>query len=368
MSPPHLSSRSCSVFLIRHPIQSSVGLIKRLVLAVAVHLHLRPPHLFAHPPRATLQALSLRLGATATAKVGFSRRVAGGADDRVDIVAVVVTGVDGVLLVPSVGVQRAVGAEGSAVLGQDVAGEEVAGLVGAVGLGVLDVPLALGLARRGAERGVVRVVVEQTHAVVCVVAVAQEGRVDGGWEARGRLEAGDSGSGRVDGLGVTWWIVSFLLRGHRAKRRTVAAGDDDVEVLVVLSVVGSGRRGNGVTVDGALDVGDGVGVSARRIGRVHGVALVVDVEAETELLAVTEIGTGFNVVLARVDVLVCEVTNLLGASSQVGERLGVAVGSGSVTGVLPQSAGLGSVLIDTTSNARNRSLAAQELANIIILE
>jgi hypothetical protein len=146
------------------------------------------------------------------------------------------------------------------------------------------------------------------------------------------------------------------------KRRTVAAGDDDVEVLVVLSVVGSGRRGNGVTVDGALDVGDGFGVSARRIRRVHGVALVVDVEAETELLAVTEIGTGLNVVLARVDVLVGEVTNLLGASSQVGERLGVAVGSGSVTGVLPQSAGLGSVLIDTTSIARNRSLAAQELA------
>jgi hypothetical protein len=146
------------------------------------------------------------------------------------------------------------------------------------------------------------------------------------------------------------------------KRRTVAAGDDDVEVLVVLSVVGSGRRGNGVTVDGALDVGDGVGVSARRIGRVHGVALVVDVEAETELLAVTEIGTALNIVNASVDVLVGEVTNLLGAGSQVGERLGVAVGSGSFTSGLPQIAGLGSVLIDTTSSARNRSLAAQELA------
>jgi hypothetical protein len=207
MSPPHLSSRSCSVFLIRHPIQSPAGLINRLVLQITVHLHLHAPHLPAHPPRATLQAL--RLGATATAKVGVGGRVAGGANDRVDVVAVVVTGVDGVLAVPRVGVQRAVGAEGSAVLGQDVAGEEVAGLVGAVGLGVLDVPLALGLARRGAERGVVRVVVEQTHTVVCVVAVAQEGRVDGGREARGRVEAADGGSGRVDGLGVTWWIVSL---------------------------------------------------------------------------------------------------------------------------------------------------------------
>jgi hypothetical protein len=207
MSPPHLSSRSCSVFLIRHPIQSPARLINRLVLQITVHIH--APHLPAHPTRATLQALGLRLGATATAKVGVGGRVAGGANDRVDVVAVVVTGVDGVLLVPSVGVQRAVGAEGSAVLGQDVAGEEVAGLVGAVGLGVLDVPLALGLARRGAERGVVRVVVEQAHAVVCVVAVAQERRVDGGREALGRVEAGDGGSGRVDGLGVTWWIVSL---------------------------------------------------------------------------------------------------------------------------------------------------------------
>jgi hypothetical protein len=145
------------------------------------------------------------------------------------------------------------------------------------------------------------------------------------------------------------------------KRRTVAAGDDNVEVILVLSVVGSRCRGNGVTVDGALDVGDGLGVSARRIRRVLGVTLVVDVEAETELLAVAEIGTGFNVVLARVDVLVGEVTNLLGAGSQVGERVGVTVGSDSFTSVLPQIAVLGSVLVDTTS-ARNRSIAAQELA------
>lgn len=134
--------------------------------------------------------LDLGLGATATAEVGVSSRVAGSEDNRVDVVTVVVAGVDGVLVLePRVGVQSAVGAEGNAVLGQDVAGEEVARLVAAVLLVVLRIPLTLGLASGGAEGGVVGVVVEQTHAVVCVIAVGQQGSVDGGLQALGSLEA-----------------------------------------------------------------------------------------------------------------------------------------------------------------------------------
>jgi hypothetical protein len=133
------------------------------------------------------------------------------ADNRVLVVAVVVAGVDGIALIPSLSVESAVSAERSAVLGQDVRGEEVARLVLAVGVNeVLLVELGLRLASCGAQAGVVRVGVEETHSVVSVVvllALLDQGSVDGSLEVARGVEVLDTRGGlaaALASLGVSW--------------------------------------------------------------------------------------------------------------------------------------------------------------------
>ncbi len=115
-----------------------------------------------------------------------------------------VASVDGVARIPGLGVESAVGAERDAVPGQDVGGEEVAGLVLAVGVNdVLLVELSLGLASCSAEAGVVGVGVEETHSVVSVVILAgllDQRSVDGSGKVAGSVEVRDGGSGLADAL------------------------------------------------------------------------------------------------------------------------------------------------------------------------
>lgn len=79
--------------------------------------------------------------------------VAGG--DGVVVAASPLSDVSAVGLVPRLGVQGAVGSLGNIVLAEDVGVEEVAGIVGAVGSGVVVVVLGVGLAGGGALLGVV---------------------------------------------------------------------------------------------------------------------------------------------------------------------------------------------------------------------
>jgi len=267
-------------------------------------------------------------GGVLVAAVESGCGVRSSAGDLVNIVAVVVASVDGLVLAPSLGVQSAVGTKRRAVLGQDVAGEEVAWLVVAFGVNdVLLVERGLGVAGGGAELRVEGTIVEETHSVVGVVLLSvldDQGRVDGSREVLRLLEASDGG-GRLAGggeLGVT-----------------VAADNDNVELLAPLALVGGRCLGNGVAVDRALGVGDGLGVLAVGSGVDTGVALVEDVETQTELLAVAEVGALLDVVGARFDDLVGQVTDLLGRARCINEFLHVASrGSGvaSVLSRLPQ--------------------------------
>jgi hypothetical protein len=249
------------------------------------------------------------------------------AGDLVGIVAIVVASVDGLLGTPVLGVQSAVGTEGHTVLGQDVAGEEVAWLVVAVGVGeVLLVERGLGVAGGGAELRVVGTVVEETHTVVGVVVLAvllDERCVDGSLEVLRGVEAGHSGG--ILAVGVELGV-------------TVAADNDNVELLAPLALVGGRCLGNGVAVDRALDVGDGLGVRAAGSGVDTGVTLVEDVETQAERLAVAEFGALLDIVVARFDDLVGQVTDLLSRAKFIAELLLVAGRSGSLLSLLPQGA------------------------------
>ena len=245
--------------------------------------------------------------------------------DRVLVGAVPVAGVDSVAGVPGAGVERAVGAKRNIVLGKNVGSEEVAGLVAAVLSRVVNIVGSLSLASGGAEGRVVRVVVEQPHTGVCIVAVVERS-IDSSRKAGTRLEVRDRGKG-----------LALL-------RVTVGTDDNNVEGLTVgilgtapLAVVGSSARSNIVTVDRALDVGDGFRVGAAVLGLILGVTLEEDVETLAVRLRVTEVGAALDVV--GVEILVGKVTNLLRAASQVIERQVVASGSVSTPGGHPQRVG-----------------------------
>lgn len=244
--------------------------------------------------------------------------------NRVLVGSVPVASVDSEVRAPGTSVERAVGTERNIVLVKDVRGEEVAGLVATIGCRVGDVVLGLSLTSSGAESGVVRVIVEQPHAVVCVVAVVERS-VNGSGKADTSLEVRNRGK-TLASLGVT-----------------VGASNDNVESIAAgilgtapLALVGSSRSGNVVTVNGTLDVGDRLRVGAAVLGVVLGVTLVVDVETLAVLLRVAE-GSAVRR-RVRVEVLVGKVTDLLGATGQVLEGLLVARGSGSSAGSLPQFA------------------------------
>jgi hypothetical protein len=259
--------------------------------------------------------------------------VGSSADDGVRVSTRVETSVESVLGAPAAGVEGAVGTERNIVLEEDVGCVEVAGVVFAVGIGeVLTVEYSLSLTSGGAEGGVVGVVVEQPHAVVGVLAgVGVEGSVDSSDKVSGGVEFGD----RRGGLAASARNIEL--------RVTVGTSDDNVESLTVgilrttpLAIVGSSLGANGVTVDGALEVGLRRGVGTAVLGLVHGVTLVEDVETEAVLLGVTEVGTGLDIVVETVDVLVGEVTNLLGATGSINKGLLVALRGGSSPGSLPQ--------------------------------
>lgn len=233
-------------------------------------------------------------------------------------------------------VESTVGTKGNIVLGKNIRGEEVAGLVAAVLSRVLLVVGSLGLASSSAEARVVRVVVEELHAGVCVVFTIERS-VDGSRKCDTSVEMRD-GRKTLGVLGVT-----------------VRTNNDNVEGFTVgilgtapLAFVGSSLRGNVVTVDRALHVGERGGVGAGR-SRVHRrVTLVVDVEAQAVLLRVAEVSTCLDIVLARIDVLVGEVADLLGTASLVLERLCVTIGCFSCQSIRPQDAVRVGIIINAT--------------------
>jgi hypothetical protein len=120
------------------------------------------------------------------------RAVASCTNNTVDVASIVVASVHSVARIPGLGVKRTVSAERNAVLGQDVAGEEVARLVLAVGIDeVVLVELGLGLAGGGAKGRIIGTVVEEAHSVVGIVLFAvllDIWCVDGGWQVCGGLE------------------------------------------------------------------------------------------------------------------------------------------------------------------------------------
>jgi hypothetical protein len=130
------------------------------------------------------------------------------------------------------------------------------------------------------------------------------------------------------------------------KRLTVATSDDNVEVLTVLSLVGCRLLSNGVSVDGALDVGDGRRVFAFRTRVFARVALKVDVETQAVLLLVAEVGTGLHIILSRLNVLVGEVSNLLSRAGKISEGLCVTSRGFRVLGNFPQLAVAGCVCLN----------------------
>jgi hypothetical protein len=110
-----------------------------------------------------------------------------------------------------------------------------------------------------------------------------------------------------------------------------------VEVTTVLALVGSRRLGDGVSVDGALDVGRWGRVLVASDGRVCGrVALKEDVEAKAELLAVAEVGALLRVVL--VQSLVGQVANLFSGTGLINERFDVSCWGGCALGLRPELA------------------------------
>jgi hypothetical protein len=129
----------------------------------------------------------------------------------------------------------------------------------------------------------------------------------------------------------------------RALQLTVAAHNDSLKLLTELPLVGSRAQGNWIAIDCALDVSDRIGIGARSSRIELGVTLVEDVETETEIFTVTEVGTLLDIVGTVVDVLVCQIANLLDRAIGVCELLLIACRSGCTLCGLSQ--GIGRVLI-----------------------
>lgn len=213
------------------------------------------------------------------------------------VVTVVVASIGGVAGVPGTCVEGAVRAERDTVLGEDVAGEKVARLVFAIRIGMRHVVIGLSFAGRGTERGVVWVIVKQTHAGVGIVAIVQ-GRVDSCWEADRSLEI-------FDGRRRLHFAVTIATRNHNLKVLTPTTG------------VGSSSGGDGISIEGAFDVVGGSRVRAVWSRVERRIAFKEYVEAETELLTVAGISTALNIITC--ESFVCQVANLLGASALVGK-------------------------------------------------
>lgn len=255
---------------------------------------------------------------------GADYLVRGRVDDIVPVVAIPEASVNGIAGVPGACVERAVGTKGHLVLGKNVRVEEVARLILAISIRVGLIEIGLGLACSSAQGRVVGVVVEKTHAVVGIIPIVK-GCLNTSWERSRRLELVGAGRGLAD-LAVA-----------------VAAGNHDVEGFAVgvlrtapLAFVGGSLACDGVTVKGALDIGDGLRVGATILWLKLRVAFIEDVEAKAVLLAITGVSTPLNVV--AVVRPVCQVANLLGAAGLVDEGLLVTRRSGGSAGNLPQLA------------------------------
>lgn len=238
------------------------------------------------------------------------------AADRVVVAAPVLAVVGGILLLPCLGVQTAVGALGFVVLAQEVHVVEVARVVRPVRSGVALVVCCVGLAGTRALPSVIRPCVE----LLPDVAV---GRVDGAAERVGADEAS---------LEVRWVVL----------RVAIGTSNHDVEVAAVLALVFRRLGRHWGPPKRALDVGERSRLGAC-LGRSQGgVTLVVDVERAAQVGSIAELLALDRVVcLERVEAQI-RVQRYRGLLVREGER--VALRSlGSRGSILEKQSELGSI-------------------------
>lgn len=120
-------------------------------------------------------------------------------------------------------------------------------------------------------------------------------------------------------------LAKYTKRGQG--KLTVAASNDNVKLLAVLAIVDSRVCRDRVSKESALEVGLGFRIRAGGGRGDCGITLVVNVEAKAELLAITEVGACLDIVVGTINVLVGQVTNLLGGFVKALESLDVAAGS-----------------------------------------
>jgi hypothetical protein len=174
--------------------------------------------------------------------------------NAVNIASIEVAGVDSIALVPSLSVERTVSTERYAVLGQDVAGEEVARLVLAIGINeVVLVKVGLRFAGRSAQGGIIWAIVEKAHTVVGVVVLAvllDQRSINGSLQVDGSVEVLDGWCSLAGGsqLGVSLKMSVTYMSGP-IRTRTVAAHNDNLELLTPLSLIGSRCLCDWVTED-----------------------------------------------------------------------------------------------------------------------
>lgn len=260
--------------------------------------------------------LSIEYHCSDVARVLGSQSVPIRAADRVVVATPVLPVVGGILLLPCLGVQTAVGALGFVVLAQEVYVVEVARVVRPVRSGVPLVVCCVGLAGTRALPSVIRACVE----LLPDVAV---GRVDGATE---RVRAGEAS------LRVRWVVLRVAIR----------AGNHDVEVAAVLTFVLRRLRRHWGAPKRALDVGERSRLGAC-LGRSQGgVPLVVDVERAAQVGRIAELLALDRVVcLERVEAQV-RVQRYRGLLVREGER--VALRSlGSLGSILEKQSVLSSI-------------------------
>lgn len=167
--------------------------------------------------------------------VGVSVRVGNG----VVVIAVPVASVVGVGRVPRLGVHGAVLSYRLVVLVEHVSGEELASLPEAVS----EIELGSGSADSGTLACIERSVCEETHAHVSVAARAVE-------------RGADSSSAKV------FRLVEASCRSNGAVYITVATGNDNVELVAPLAIVGGSLLINWATPEDTLDLSGRGGIGA----------------------------------------------------------------------------------------------------------
>lgn len=189
--------------------------------------------------------------------------------DGVVVLAAVLAIIGAVLLVPWLGVERAVGSIRDVVDGQEIGIEEIASIICAIRARVAVVVSGCSCAGSSTLSGIVDAG-KILHTDIGVLACSIERSVDGTTELSGSVKAGNGVRGVV--LGVA-----------------VGASDDDVELITVLALVDCSFGGDTRAPESAFDVGEGGWIRASGTWIDGGVTLEVDVKGSAEVGGIAEL-------------------------------------------------------------------------------